>query len=493
MRLATIVACGLIVSLVFVASLRADEDHKSDDHQISNDAFKKLINGTTEEKQTIAERVVVNSEQYSPEVFYALAMYFFKQGKKEEAFFWYHAGRLRLLFEVRCSTDPSAGAIIGAMDFCYGQVVDPPIDLEKGKLRSIAEKVVDWDRKTARKYSATSRAVPKDQWEKIAEENRKEYLLAMGRLTTPTSLGTPREFFRDPDAVAIAEAAERGNVKEIDRLVSAGAPINATGKYGVTPLLWAMWARNKAGFIRLLERGASPDVIVIIPREDVSEGGELTYALKSWSAIAQAAGELDDSEWLEVLLKHGANPNLPPPDAEKAIVRYAGRTAIFTAVDIGNQKNIDLLLRAGADPNHQDAFGKTPAIALMYSDQIKNRFTTLHHLLEVGIDYRIKDRLGEDVVYLALRYEPDLKSDEAIWRDKVIELLKKKGEDLEAVRKRIADERAKREQASKACQDFAESMEKEEAELDVTRKQMTEERSHFEKEQKSRQDQAGGD
>lgn len=44
------------------------------------------------------------------------------------------------------------------------------------------------------------------------------------------------EVFYDPQTGALAAAAARGDVAEIDRLVQAGAEFNTTGKDDVTPL-----------------------------------------------------------------------------------------------------------------------------------------------------------------------------------------------------------------------------------------------------------------
>src|SRR5439155_25844679 len=60
-------------------------------------------------------------------------------------------------------------------------------------------------------------------------------------------------------ALALAKAAGRGDVKEINRLISEGASVDTVGHHGITPLWWALWAKNYEGFAALLDKGANPN------------------------------------------------------------------------------------------------------------------------------------------------------------------------------------------------------------------------------------------
>jgi ankyrin repeat protein len=98
----------------------------------------------------------------------------------------------------------------------------------------------------------------------------------LGLAVTGCSAHPPRpaDAFTDPGARALAEAAQRGDVKEIDRLATSGVDVNATGKFGVTPLFCALSSRNHEGFLRLLELGANPDNQ--IPELDFGRGSSVT-------------------------------------------------------------------------------------------------------------------------------------------------------------------------------------------------------------------------
>ena len=47
------------------------------------------------------------------------------------------------------------------------------------------------------------------------------------------------DYFDDPKVIELCHAIEAKNVEEVDRLVAAGASVNAQGKDNMTPLLWA--------------------------------------------------------------------------------------------------------------------------------------------------------------------------------------------------------------------------------------------------------------
>ena len=59
------------------------------------------------------------------------------------------------------------------------------------------------------------------------------------------------------EAQSMLEAAERGDVLGIERLISAGAPIDATDAAKQTPLLLAVRNNHLAAALRLIDAGAN--------------------------------------------------------------------------------------------------------------------------------------------------------------------------------------------------------------------------------------------
>ena len=285
------------------------------------------------------------------------------------------------------------------------------------------------DARTSRQRTS----LPKDQWNKIAEQTRQTYLEDFLEVLSPTGLGSPTRFFKDAKIAALVEAAEEGNIGELDRLAAAGADVNTRGKYGVTPLLWALWARNKDGFRRLLEHRADPDCET---DDTPSDNEALNMNRETQSAIEFAAGLPDDSEWLEMLLKHHANVNHPRRATGNVADVSAGETPIFDAVAATNIENLDMLIRAGADLNHQNRLGNTPMIhAVQYGG---GSFQIVYRLLEAGADYRIRNKGGQDIAFVSLCWGGDPNSEQGQCRKKVLALLEKKGADLKTARETLA-------------------------------------------------------
>ncbi|HEY4312302.1 MAG TPA: hypothetical protein VGN12_22835 [Pirellulales bacterium] len=70
------------------------------------------------------------------------------------------------------------------------------------------------------------------------------------------------DYFQDPAVVALCKAIEDNNIKEMERLITEGADVNAVGKDGMTPLLWAFPDRKIERFACLLRHGADPNVSI---------------------------------------------------------------------------------------------------------------------------------------------------------------------------------------------------------------------------------------
>jgi uncharacterized protein len=173
--------------------------------------------------------------------------------------------------------------------------------------------------------------------------------------------------FPDENVRALARAAGKGDIKEVEKLIASGINVNAKGKKNTTPLFWAR--KNYKGFKRLLELGADPNMVY---DEDTT--------IMLWVVVDE------DIRFLKAMLEHGANPNLKGG-------AYFGGTPIFTALKMGKER-IDLLLNAGADINAQDQFGITPLTAAVDLPD----FEIARYLMERGADYRIVAPSGNTMI-----------------------------------------------------------------------------------------------
>lgn len=187
-------------------------------------------------------------------------------------------------------------------------------------------------------------------------------------------------FFDSPSVAQLARAAAEGNTNQIVKLAAAGADVNAVGKNGMRPLFWALIHENLRGFRCLIELGADPGAVVG------------TSFPASQSALTLAAS-LPNSDYLEILLKKGANPNLP--------ASQVARAPIFSAIDYRRTNNIAVLLRHGADIEWKSVSGGGP---LMHAIEQGN-FEAALFLFRLGADALVKDRWGYSSVDTLLKYQ----------------------------------------------------------------------------------------
>ncbi len=207
---------------------------------------------------------------------------------------------------------------------------------------------------------------------------------------------TAEEFFANADVVALCKAIEAKNLDEIDRLARAGVNISAKGRSNMTPLLWA-FPMGERVFGKMLDLGADPNVQLTA---NLKAGNVMPVGirgLEKGKSVMSASVELTDGYfreqivhnvdmdgYLELVLKHGGNPNLE--DEEE-------NTPIFYASYPGREREkIRLLVGAGADINHCNRAGKTALMTGTWSYGQKLA------LLELGADYRIADDYGWDLV-----------------------------------------------------------------------------------------------
>ncbi len=174
--------------------------------------------------------------------------------------------------------------------------------------------------------------------------------------------------FPDKNVRALAEAAGKGKVKKVDKLVSNGVDVNSHGAKKATPLFWAMRSDSIDGFKKLLELGADSNIVF-------DDGGTVIH----WAV------QFNNSDFLKQALEHGGNPNL--------VAGQLGQTPLFKAVGSSGDSDIAvlrILFEHGANPNVKESKGNTPA---MIAAGV-GRFDIVYVLLDSGADYSLKNDRG---------------------------------------------------------------------------------------------------
>lgn len=172
------------------------------------------------------------------------------------------------------------------------------------------------------------------------------------------------EYFSEPGAVALGEAACLGQVDKVQALILEAAPVNAVGREGMTPLALAVMCQSEAGVRALLEAGADPN-----------------YRHESRYTTVWLAADVDNPAIMRLLLEHGGDPHATSPD---------GTTVLMRALALGIRNmgrdawgNYYLLLERDVDINQADKLRRTivgDAVAL-------GRFDKVAELLERGYTY----------------------------------------------------------------------------------------------------------
>lgn len=262
----------------------------------------------------------------------------------------------------------------------------------------------------------TSFYILKCQWLKLALLGLllAVYLVGCNAYVSPNGLlGREKEIFRDPLVARLANRAAAGDLESMEKLVRSGVDVNALGEKGMTPAFWAIRRRNLEGFVWLLNHGA-----------DVNVGRD--------PSIIELATAHSDSRYLAAVLTH--NPDL------RVISKECSGPPLHVAIFHNRIENFEMLIKAGIDLNWPSDY---PAIIMAC---YLARYEYMYMLIKAGADVEMKSSTGLSagknwVVYaLEHRYiDPDC--DGYIQREKVIELLRARGHEVnrpagEGVRKR---------------------------------------------------------
>lgn len=186
-----------------------------------------------------------------------------------------------------------------------------------------------------------------------------------------------------PSAAEIARyqglhaAAQRGDVAQIQRLVAAGAALNARDPYGRTAVHVAAFARQREVLRALAKAGADLQLL----END-------RYDAVTIAAVA------DDEATLQTLLSLGASAKLTTS-------RYDG-TALIAAAHLGHDGVVRQLIAAGAPLDHVNNLHWTAVIeSIVLGDGGPRHQTVLRDLITAGASLRLRDRQGQTPLQLA--------------------------------------------------------------------------------------------
>ncbi|WP_426702098.1 ankyrin repeat domain-containing protein [Rhodanobacter sp. Col0626] len=155
---------------------------------------------------------------------------------------------------------------------------------------------------------------------------------------------TPANTFKNPQALALARAAQDNNAEEVRRLIK-DEHINpdvlfSEDDYAVPVVAWPVITQSLGGLKALLDNGADPNARDPRTRtEHYPDGSGGTFYTHNNAMVYAAMNE--DPAYLKLLLEHGGDPNTHNTNDE---------TLLFQAYIWHNQwQNVQVLVEHGAD------------------------------------------------------------------------------------------------------------------------------------------------
>lgn len=234
------------------------------------------------------------------------------------------------------------------------------------------------------------------------------------------------DYFDDPQVIALCEAIEANDLAEIDRLVAAGADVNADGKGKMTPLLWAFPDSKLGRFERLLEHGADPNVVI---ESDFNTRG----GMSAGDSVTHMACKTKFPGYFEAVFKHGGDVNLQQTSG-------TGRhdTPLLSVIKSGSsnkEQMIRTLLDGGADINYVN---KSNINALIYAASWGAQYRIAIYLLENGANFKVsRARSNTRLIHIVVGQErrstawtPQQRSD----YERLVKWLEDHGESVEEAR-----------------------------------------------------------
>jgi ankyrin repeat protein len=175
------------------------------------------------------------------------------------------------------------------------------------------------------------------------------------RLTALSLVSGLLVFAAEPDgSTPLHRAAQQDDIARADRLIAAGANVNAANRYNITPLSLAATNGDAVLIEHLLKAGADANA--------TSEEGQ--------TALMTAAlnGKVDA---VKVLLARGANVN--------AKETFKGQTALMWAASENNADAAAMLIEFGAEVNAKSKGGFTPLLFAVRNGGIDAAKVLLQH------------------------------------------------------------------------------------------------------------------
>ncbi|MDR0389512.1 MAG: ankyrin repeat domain-containing protein [Spirochaetaceae bacterium] len=187
---------------------------------------------------------------------------------------------------------------------------------------------------------------------------------------------------------ALQAAAQYGNFEAAKILLEEGADVNAGSAGGYTPLYNAIGPEENLALVELLIN-AGADLTALGPEQTI-------YLDRSWYMTGRFSYlVMGGAKDIELLLKAGADTEVRDSEGRTALMLYS----FFDAPEI-----VRLLLDAGADPDARNNYGES---ALMFAVCNWGPASTVKNLLQAGANINAQSNTGDTALMFAIHYGPE--------------------------------------------------------------------------------------
>lgn len=158
------------------------------------------------------------------------------------------------------------------------------------------------------------------------------------------------EVFDDPQVVELCLAIEHGNLRKMERLIEEGVDVNARGRDNLTPLFWAFFGGHEERMEVLLKHGANPNISITKEYAPAS--------MPNGTSVTELAARAPFPGCFELVMEYGGDPNFVNPVSKRPLL-----FAVISGFGDRMQRS-RLLVDKGADVTVRDGQGYTaPFIA----------------------------------------------------------------------------------------------------------------------------------
>jgi hypothetical protein len=182
-------------------------------------------------------------------------------------------------------------------------------------------------------------------------------------LSPPTLLARlqwrPSEYFPSPSSRNAAIAIQKPSLDALRELHKQGLDVRVAGKHGVTLLFWAYLQGNFEAFSQLLDWGADPNSLLSLP-EPLSLSEDAPPIFPGDSVALVIAANPRPGKWLERIVQAGGDVKFVSPKLLETLFSTVCSQKSTIGPDRFSLER--LLLEKGADINHRNRDGRTPAM-----------------------------------------------------------------------------------------------------------------------------------